>query len=123
MTPSLLKVWGSYGTPWHRAAVCHFGGRLLLEHYVGIAQRFAGSSSLIGQRILARVFGSAARSEDKDSSDLNIFVDPTPDTSLLDIGAIQYKLQALLGVPVDALTPKTISIKFRDDVLVLAVSV
>ncbi|WP_338927604.1 nucleotidyltransferase family protein (plasmid) [Mycetohabitans endofungorum] len=70
-----------------------------------------------------RVFGSVARGEDEDDSDLDILVDPTPDTSLLDIGAIQYKLQALLGVPVDVLTPNAISIKFKDDVLAQAVPV
>ncbi|MCF7697128.1 nucleotidyltransferase family protein [Mycetohabitans sp. B2] len=70
-----------------------------------------------------RVFGSVARGEDEDGSDLDILVDPTPDTSLLDIGGIQYKLQDLLGVPVDVLTPKAISIKFRDDVLAQAVPV
>ncbi len=70
-----------------------------------------------------RVFGSVARGEDEDGSDLDILVDPTPDTSLFDIGGIQYELQELLGVPVDVLTPKAISIKFRADVLAQAVPV
>lgn len=70
-----------------------------------------------------RVFGSVARGEDQDGSDLDILVDPTPDTSLFDIGGIQYELQELLGVPVDVVTPKAISIKFRADVLAQAVPV
>jgi predicted nucleotidyltransferase len=32
-------------------------------------------------------------------------VDPTPKTSLLDIGAIRHELRELLGVKVDVLTP------------------
>ena len=36
----------------------------------------------------ARVFGSALRGQDTDSSDLDILIDPTPETTLFDIGAI-----------------------------------
>ncbi len=70
-----------------------------------------------------RVFGSVVRGEDADGSDLDILVDPLPETSLFDIGGIQYELQYLLGVPVDVLTPKGLSIKFRAAVLAEAVPV
>ncbi|WP_415162473.1 nucleotidyltransferase family protein [Ottowia sp.] len=53
----------------------------------------------------ARVFGSVLRGEDVEDSDLDILIDPTPETTLFDIGAICYKLEKLLGVPVDVLTP------------------
>ena len=56
----------------------------------------------------ARVFGSVARGEDTDTSDLDILVDPTAETTLLDIGAIRHELRALLGVPVDVVTPKAL---------------
>ena len=56
----------------------------------------------------ARVFGSVARGEDTEASDLDLLVDPTPDTTLFDIGAIRAELHALLGVPVDILTPKAL---------------
>ena len=56
----------------------------------------------------ARVFGSVARGDDTDSSDLDILVDPTPETTLFDIGAIRSELRQLLGVPVDVLTPKAL---------------
>ena len=52
----------------------------------------------------ARVFGSALRGQDTDSSDLDILIDPTRETTLFDIGAIRLKLRQLLGVPVDVLT-------------------
>ncbi len=65
----------------------------------------------------ARVFGSVARGEDDEGSDLDILIDPTPETTLLDIGAIRYKLNGLLGVPVDVLTPRALPEKFRSRVL------
>ena len=64
-----------------------------------------------------RVFGSVLRGDDQDGSDLDILVDPTPDTTLLDIGAIRHELSQLLGVQVDVLTPKALPEKFRAQVL------
>lgn len=61
----------------------------------------------------ARVFGSVLYGEDTDASDLDILIDPTPETTLFDIGAIRHELLLLLGVPVDVLTPKALPEKFR----------
>ena len=55
----------------------------------------------------ARVFGSVIRDEDTETSDLDLLVEPTPATSLMDIGAIRLELKALLGINVDVVTPKT----------------
>lgn len=52
-----------------------------------------------------RVFGSAARGDDNVDSDLDLLVEPTPETTLFDIGAIRFELKQLLGVKVDVLTP------------------
>lgn len=65
----------------------------------------------------ARVFGSVLRGEDRDGSDLDLLVDPTPETTLLDIGAIRHELGKLLGVPVDVLTPNALPDRFRAQVL------
>lgn len=65
----------------------------------------------------ARVFGSALSGRDRSDSDLDILIDPTPETTLLDIGAIRHELLQLLGVPVDVLTPKALPETFRDAVL------
>lgn len=65
----------------------------------------------------ARVFGSVLHGNDTDGSDLDLLVDPTPDTSLLDIAKIQNRLQKLLGVSVDVLTPKALPDNFRAKVL------
>jgi predicted nucleotidyltransferase len=69
----------------------------------------------------ARVFGSVLHGQDTDSSDLDILIDPTPETTLLDVAAIQVELQHLLGVSVDVLTPKALPDKFRSVVLAEAV--
>lgn len=65
----------------------------------------------------ARVFGSVLHGQDTDGSDLDILVDPTPETTLMDVAAIQVELERLLGVSVDVLTPKALPEKFRDAVL------
>lgn len=65
----------------------------------------------------ARVFGSVLRGQDTDESDLDILVDPMPQMTLFDIGAIRHELAQLLGVPVDVLTPKALPDSLRDRVL------
>lgn len=70
-----------------------------------------------------RVFGSVLHGDDTEHSDLDILVDPTPETTLFDIGAIRYELLQVLGVPVDVLTPRALPEKFRAVVLAEAVPV
>jgi len=64
-----------------------------------------------------RVFGSVAQGSDAEGSDLDLLIDPTPQTTLFDIGAIRHELTRLLGVPVDVLTPQALPEKFRAAVL------
>lgn len=71
----------------------------------------------------ARVFGSVVHGNDTEASDLDILVDPTPETTLFDIGAIRHELLQLLGVPVDVLTPKALPEKLRASVLAEALPV
>ena len=71
----------------------------------------------------ARVFGSVVHGDDTEDSDLDILIDPTPDTTLFDIGAIRHELLQLLGVPVDVLTPKALPETFRAKVLAEALPV
>ena len=65
----------------------------------------------------ARVFGSVLRGDDEEGSDLDILIDPTPETTLMDIGAIRHELSTLLKVDVDVLTPRGLPEKFRAQVL------
>ncbi len=71
----------------------------------------------------ARVFGSVVHGDDTDSSDLDLLVDPTPDTTLFDIGAIRHELRTLLGIPVDVLTPAALPDTLRASVLATALPV
>lgn len=65
----------------------------------------------------ARVFGSVLHGQDTEGSDLDILIDPTPETTLMDVAAIQVELQRLLGVAVDVLTPQALPDALRSRVL------
>lgn len=71
----------------------------------------------------SRVFGSVARGDDSESSDLDILIDPTPELTLMDVATIQVALEKLLGVSVDVLTPNALPEKFRAQVLAEAVPI
>lgn len=64
-----------------------------------------------------RVFGSALRGDDMAGSDLDLLVEPTPQTTLMDIGAIRFELKQLLDLEVDVLTPNGLPARFREQVL------
>jgi predicted nucleotidyltransferase len=64
-----------------------------------------------------RVFGSVLHGDDTDDSDLDLLVDPTPETTLMDIAKIQVEVARLLNITVDVLTPRALPDKFRDTVL------
>ncbi|MGV0997882.1 MAG: nucleotidyltransferase family protein [Fluviibacter sp.] len=70
-----------------------------------------------------RVFGSVLHGEDEEGSDLDLLVEPTKTTTLLDVASIQVELEKLLGVSVDVLTPKALPVKFRQFILDEAVPV
>lgn len=70
-----------------------------------------------------RVFGSVVHGEDNEDSDLDILIDPTAETTLMDVAAIQVELELLLGVSVDVLTPRALPETFRRQVLSEAVPV
>jgi predicted nucleotidyltransferase len=69
------------------------------------------------------VFGSALHGDDVSGSDLDLLVEPTSQTTMMDIGAIRFELKNLLGLEVDVLTPNGLPAKFRDQVLREAVPV
>ena len=71
----------------------------------------------------ARVFGSVVRGDDTEDSDLDLLIDPTPETTLFDIGAIRHELLGLLGVQVDVLTPMALPEQILEKVLAEAVPV
>lgn len=64
-----------------------------------------------------RVFGSVLHGDDTDGSDLDLLVDPLPQTTLFDLGGLQGELEDLLGIKVDVMTPNSLPDKFRAAVL------
>lgn len=56
-----------------------------------------------------RVFGSAARGEDTDASDLDILVDHDGDVSTFDLARLEIELESLLRTRVDVKTPAGLS--------------
>lgn len=68
-----------------------------------------------------RVFGSTARSEDTDESDLDLLIDPTSLMTLSDIVDLERELRKTLGVRVNVSTPNSLSSRIRSRVLGTAV--
>ena len=68
-----------------------------------------------------RVFGSVARGEDRDDSDLDILVDTLEDTTLFDLGGLLVDLQsAMAGTEIHVLTPGDFPERVRTIVLLEA---
>lgn len=71
-------------------------GRILARHRSEIvALAHAHKASNI------RVFGSVARGEDDEASDIDLLVDLDPGADLFDLAALDTELTELLGRPVD----------------------
>jgi len=79
------------------------------EEILGLARKY-------GARDI-RVFGSAARGEADDRSDIDFLVNMEPGRSLLDLGGLLMDLRALLGCEVDVVTERGLKKRIRDRVL------
>lgn len=64
-----------------------------------------------------RVFGSVARGEADEESDIDFLVDMEPGRSLLDMGGLLMDLRELLGCEVDVVTVRALKPRIRDRVL------
>ncbi len=69
-----------------------------------------------------RIFGSVARGEEDETSDLDLLVEMEEGRSLLDLGGLLMELQDLLGCRVDVVTEKGLRERIRDRVLKEAVA-
>jgi len=69
-----------------------------------------------------RIFGSIARGEADDQSDVDFLVDLDPGRSLLDLGGLQYELERLLGRRVDVVTERGLKPRMRERALLEAVA-
>lgn len=70
-----------------------------------------------------RVFGSVARGQADERSDVDFLVELEPGRSLFDLGGLQYELEALLGCRVDVVTVRGLKARIRERVLREAVPV
>ncbi len=64
-----------------------------------------------------RIFGSVARGEDDDQSDIDLLVDLEPDRSLFDLGGLLTDLSILLERDVDIVTERGLHDRLRERVL------
>jgi predicted nucleotidyltransferase len=64
-----------------------------------------------------RVFGSVARSEADEQSDIDFLVELEPGRTLFDLGGLQYDLEQLLGCRVDVVTERGLKPRIRERVL------
>ena len=64
-----------------------------------------------------RIFGSLARGEAREDSDIDFLVDLEPGRSLFDLGGLLMDLQKLLAQKVDVVTEKGLRPRIRDRVL------
>ena len=60
-----------------------------------------------------RVFGSMARGDADDTSDVDLLVRPLPGTSLLDLGGLVMDAQELLGRHVDVVSERALNPRIR----------
>lgn len=92
-------------------------GTLLVTHrtaVLDIAARHHASN--------VRVFGSVARGEDDDRSDIDLLADFDEDANPLDEVAMAREIEELLGAPVDVGPANSLRPRLRDEVLSEAVA-
>lgn len=70
-----------------------------------------------------RLFGSVARGEDDEASDIDLVVQVAPGRSLFDLGGLLMDLQDLLGRRVDLVTERGLRPRMRERVLREAISI
>jgi uncharacterized protein len=69
-----------------------------------------------------RVFGSVARGDAVETSDVDLLVAPGPDTTLFDLSGFALDIEEIVGRHVDVATPRGLKVRIRDRVLAEAVA-
>ncbi|MCL2659922.1 MAG: nucleotidyltransferase family protein [Acidobacteriaceae bacterium] len=70
-----------------------------------------------------RIFGSVARGQDDERSDIDFLVELQPGRTLFDLGGLQMNLVKMFGRPVDVVMEKGIDARIRDTILKEAIPV
>ncbi|MBM3501419.1 MAG: nucleotidyltransferase family protein, partial [Armatimonadetes bacterium] len=102
--------------PEHPRALSGEAGALLTakrDEVLRIAARYGAHN--------VRVFGSAARGDDREDSDIDLLIDLDPGRSLLDLAGLMLDLEELLGRRVDVGMARALKERYRDRVLADAV--
>lgn len=68
-----------------------------------------------------RIFGSVAKGEDTENSDLDLLVQASPTTTLFDICGLQIELEELLNLKVDVVTDNSLPLRFKGEVMHYAI--
>lgn len=111
--------WGQvYGV---RAVAYHLG-MALLQAVKEKKAEIARIADRHGARNV-RVFGSVARGEERDDSDIDFLVVMDPDRSLFDQASLLVDLEELLGRGIDVVTEPSLRSRFRERVLAEAVAI
>ncbi len=85
------------------------------EEILRIAAKYGASN--------VRIFGSVARGEADEQSDIDLLVNLEPGRSLLDLCGLLIDLEELLGCKVDVVTEKGLRDRIRERVLKEAVAI
>lgn len=96
-------------------------GRLTLAALRGMRGKILDSASRSGLGDV-RVFGSVARDEAGEASDVDLLVAPGPQTTLFDLSGFALDGEDIVGRHVDMATPLGLKARIRDRVLAEAVA-
>lgn len=96
-------------------------GRLTLAALRGMRGKILDAASRRGLGDV-RVFGSVARDEAGEASDVDLLVAPGPRTTLFDLSGFALDVEKIVGRHVDVATPRGLKIRIKDQVLAEAVA-
>lgn len=95
--------------------------RLTLAALRGMRAKILDAASQRGLREV-RVFGSVARGEADQASDVDLLVAPGPRTTLLDLSGFALDVEEIVGRHVDVATPSSLKASIKERVLAEAVT-
>ena len=96
-----------------RTGKAEMGEKMTLEEVKSMILPVLGKHDVVR----ASVFGSFARDESDEKSDVDILVELSGDKSLLDLAGLKIELEGLLGRGVDVLTYESLHPLLKDRIL------
>jgi uncharacterized protein len=96
-------------------------GGLTLAMLRGVREKILDAAAQRGLGDV-RVFGSVARDEAGEASDVDLLVAPGPQTTLFDLSGFALDVEDIVGRHVDVATPRGLKARIRDRVLAEAIA-